>query len=152
MGKHMGQGNVGGAGIIWIKLAVLYLMIGVGIGMAMGIRQDFTLRPVHAHVNLLGWTTMALAGLIYSVFPSAGASLLAKAHFWLMNIALPVMMSALAYVLVTGDMQAIPVLGAAEIAAALAVICFALNLFLNLRVEPAQSATEQDIAQRARYA
>ena len=31
------------------------------MGLMMGASQDFTLRPVHVHVNLLGWTTLALA-------------------------------------------------------------------------------------------
>ena len=68
------------AGVIWLKLAVLYLILGIALGIAMGASQNFTLRPVHAHINLLGWTTMALAGLIYSVFPKAGESGLARLH------------------------------------------------------------------------
>jgi len=120
-------------GIVWIKLAVLYLLLGVGMGIMMGASQNFTLRPVHAHLNLLGWTTLALAGVIYSVFPRAGSSMLARVHFWTMNVALPVMMLALAYLLVTGDRAVIPFLGAAEILAAVSVLSFAANLFLNLR-------------------
>jgi len=120
------------AGIIWIKLAVLYLIIGISLGMAMGASQNFTLRPVHAHVNLLGWTTMALAGLIYSVFPQAGESRLARLHFWLLNLALPVMMVALSMMLL-GHMAFAPALVIAEIIAALAILAFAANLFLNLK-------------------
>ena len=58
---------------VWLKLAVLYLIVGIGLGIAMGATENFTLRPVHAHLNLLGWTTLALAGLIYSVYPNAGS-------------------------------------------------------------------------------
>ncbi len=123
------------AGIIWIKLAVLYLLVGVGMGLMMGASQDFTLRPVHVHVNLLGWTTLALAGIIYTVFPQAGHSTLARIHFWTLNLALPVMMGALAYLLLTGDKGAIPYLGAAEIMAAASIVAFAANLFLNLRTQ-----------------
>jgi hypothetical protein len=120
------------AGIIWIKLAVLYLIFGISLGIAMGASQNFTLRPVHAHVNLLGWTTMALAGLIYSVFPNAGESRLARLHFWLLNLALPVMMVALSMLLL-GHMAFAPALAIAEIIAALAILAFAANLFLNLK-------------------
>jgi hypothetical protein len=49
------------ARIIWLKLAALYLVIGVAMGIIMGDSQDFTLRPVHAHVNLVGWAILALA-------------------------------------------------------------------------------------------
>jgi len=125
--------NTSTANTAWLKLAVVYLILGIGLGIAMGASQDFTLRPVHAHLNLLGWTTMALAGLIYTVFPRAGASRLAKVHFWLMNAALPVMMGALATLLATGNKGVVPVLASSEIVAAVAVLAFAANLFLNLK-------------------
>lgn len=46
------------AGLAW-------LCLGVGIGMFMAFGHDFTLRPVHAHVNLLGWVTNALFGMVH---------------------------------------------------------------------------------------
>lgn len=124
--------RLSGAGIIWLKVAVLYLMLGVAMGIAMGASQNFTLRPVHAHVNLLGWTTLAIAGLIYSVFPQAGESYLARAHFWLMNLSMPVMMVALSLLLM-GNVVLVPVLAASEIVAALGIVAFAANLFLNVK-------------------
>ena len=89
-------------------------------------------RPVHAHVNLLGWATMALAGLTYSVFPDAARSVLAKVHFWLANVSLPVMSVSLA-LLLTGTRQVLPALVISEILAALGILVFAANLFLNVR-------------------
>ncbi len=117
---------------LWIKLAMLYLLVGISLGIAMGASQNFTLRPVHAHINLIGWTTMALAGLIYTVFPQAGDSKLAAAHFWLFNLALPVMMGALAMIL-TGRMEALPFLVASEMVLAAGVLAFAANIFINVR-------------------
>lgn len=38
---------------------------GMVLGIVMGIRQDFTLAPAHAHLNLLGWVTMAIYGLFH---------------------------------------------------------------------------------------
>ena len=119
------------AGAVWIKVSVLYLMIGVGMGIFMGAVQDFSLRPVHAHVNLLGFTTLAIAGVIYSVYPKAGGSILAKLHFWLMNLSLPVMMIALAFLL-KGHQKVVPALIIAEMVAAVAVLTFAANLFIHL--------------------
>lgn len=122
-------------GAIWIKLAVVYLIVGVAMGIMMGASRDFTLRPVHAHINLLGWATFALAGLIYTVYPRAGLSKLAKIHFWLMNISVPVMMAALGIILGTQNMKIIPVLVVAEMLAAASVLAFAANIFLNLKQE-----------------
>jgi hypothetical protein len=130
--KDNGVAAFSPVGIIWLKLAVVYLIIGVGMGIMMGASQDFTMRPVHAHINLLGWATMALAGLIYSVFPGAGQSKLARLHFWLANISLPFMAIALGFV-ITGTAALVPVLAASEIAAALGILVFAANLFINLK-------------------
>ena len=117
---------------LWLKLSVIYLIAGVGLGIAMGASENFTLRPVHAHINLLGWTTLALAGLIYSVFPKAGESRLARIHFWLHNAALPVMMGSLSLLLL-GNSNVLPILAASEFMAAAGVIVFACNVFLNVK-------------------
>lgn len=127
--------NFSSSGAVWLKLAVLYLIIGVSLGILMGATRDFTLRPVHAHINLLGWATMALAGLIYSVFPQAGTSRLSVAHFWLANISMPMMAVALSLV-VYGKTIAVPMLVVSEMMAALGILVFAANIFLNLKSTP----------------
>jgi heme/copper-type cytochrome/quinol oxidase subunit 1 len=137
-GNIMNNTTVSGApsfstsGIIWLKLAVVYLLAGVGLGIFMGAQQNFTLRPVHAHINLLGWATLALAGLIYTVFPKAAHSRLAKIHFWLLNLALPVMMVALSLFLLSGNEKFIGILAPAEMVAAAGIVVFAVNIFKNL--------------------
>jgi cbb3-type cytochrome oxidase subunit 1 len=47
----------------------------------MGIAHDFTLAPVHAHSNLVGWVSLALFGAIYRAFPELAVSRLARVHF-----------------------------------------------------------------------
>ena len=129
-------------GIVWIKLAVLYLLIGVALGIAMGASRDFTLRPVHAHVNLLGWTTLALSGIIYTRVPQAGPPRLARVQFWLLTLALPVMMGSLAYVLLTGKMNMLPALVISEITAAISILAMTANIFLNLQNRKAEGSLE----------
>jgi cbb3-type cytochrome oxidase subunit 1 len=48
----------------------------------MGIKEDFAPRPVHAHLNLLGFVALFLFGLYYHAVPEAAASVLAKVHAW----------------------------------------------------------------------
>jgi hypothetical protein len=43
----------------------LAALCGMNLGLYMGIQGDFTLVPVHAHINLLGWVTMSLYGLYH---------------------------------------------------------------------------------------
>jgi hypothetical protein len=40
-------------------------LVGMTMGIVMGISQDFTLAPSHAHLNLLGWVSMAIYGLYH---------------------------------------------------------------------------------------
>lgn len=123
----------------WFRLAAAYLLVAVALGIAMGASGNFALRSVHAHVGLLGWTTIALAGLIYSAFPEAGASRLAAVHFWLFNLALPPMMGALAALLL-GHPQALPVLVGSQFVVAAGLLVFVANVFLNVRSAPRESA------------
>jgi hypothetical protein len=69
--------------LIYLFLAALCLLAGVYIGMRMGFRHDYALLPVHVHLNLVGWTSLALFGLSYRAFPELGASRLASIQFWL---------------------------------------------------------------------
>ena len=116
----------------FLRIAVVYFLAGIALGIVMAASKDFVMRPVHAHVNLLGWVSLALFGLFYRGVPAAAASRLAKAHFWLYNIALPVQMVSLALYL-GGNKALDPLLGLSSMALALGVICFAVNLWRYTR-------------------
>lgn len=116
------------------KLAGLYLITGMTLGVAMGATHRFTLAPVHAHINLLGWTLLALAGLILTRFPHLTKTRLAQGFFWIYNLALPLSMALLAAVL-SGMTQLEPALGIASIGMWLGGFLFVLNLLLHLRPE-----------------
>lgn len=67
----------------FLILAAFLLLCGVTLGIVMGIREDFQLVPVHAHLNLVGWASLALFGLVYRAYPELSERKLAKVHFWL---------------------------------------------------------------------
>ena len=46
------------------RTAIAFFVLGVGLGMYMGMNQDFRLMHVHAHVNLLGWRTHWLIAFV----------------------------------------------------------------------------------------
>ena len=70
-----------------MRLGVAAGLIGMIMGIAMGAAHDFTLAPVHAHINLAGWVTMFLAGLFYRLHPEC-ENTLGRVHFWLAAIGL----------------------------------------------------------------
>ena len=60
---------------ICLILAALMALVGMAMGIYMGSAQDFTLAPAHAHLNLLGWVTMAIYGLYHRRFAGTPARL-----------------------------------------------------------------------------
>ena len=119
-------------GLRFLKIAVVYLVLGAILGLVMGIRQNFALVPVHAHVLLLGWASLGLAGVVYHLYPAASETRLARLHFWLHNIGLPVFMVGLGFVL-TGAEALVPVVVIAAIAVLLGLVLFAANVLLNIK-------------------
>jgi cbb3-type cytochrome oxidase subunit 1 len=117
-----------------IKLAVLYLVLGMTMGIAMGMSHDFLLRPVHAHVNLLGFAVLAIAAFVFHAFPDLARTRLATAWFWLYNISMPVGLGALALVL-NGKMWAEPALIVGELLLWASGCLFAVLVLWNLRAE-----------------
>ena len=119
-------------GLKLLKIAVVYLVVGGSLGLGMGITQKFALAPVHAHLVLVGWASLALAGLIYHVYPAASTTRLARIHFWLHNLGLPVFMAGLALVL-SGNEAVLPVLAAAATVVLVGLFVFAANVLINVK-------------------
>src|SRR3954464_1934001 len=60
--------------LLFLATAAFCLVCGVSMGIAMGMAHDFHLAPVHAHLNLLGWTSLSLMGLTYRAYPELAES------------------------------------------------------------------------------
>lgn len=74
--------------IIFIVVALLCLLAGESFGIWMS--QDpsrFLLAPAHAHLNLVGWVTLTLYGLIHHAYPALGGARLAAVQCILAIIA-----------------------------------------------------------------
>ena len=67
----------------FLRIATLYIIAGVALGLYMAASHNHSMFPVHAHLNLLGFVSMMLFGLFYHVFPATIETRMAKAHFWL---------------------------------------------------------------------
>jgi cbb3-type cytochrome oxidase subunit 1 len=99
----------------------------------MGISQKFTLQPVHAHLLLAGWLSLAMMGAIYKLHPALAATKLAKVHFCLHNIGLPIFMAGLAAMLSTGDQGLVAIVAVGATLLLVGFYCFAVNIWLRLR-------------------
>jgi hypothetical protein len=86
---------------VYIALGALYLVIGMVLGIVLGVKEDFLLSPVHAHINLLGFAAHCIFGLVYRAWPELKQGALAAAQFWLFVVGSPLFMVGLTLTLTT---------------------------------------------------
>ena len=136
-----------------LRIAVVYWIVAVCWGIYMGASEDFTDVPVHAHLNLLGWVSLGLCGIIYALAPHLAETMLAKAHFWLHNLGLPPLMAAV-WLIVNGHGETGgPIAGIASVVMGIGVLSFAVNLWLKGFPLPAgQSEASTTMRQTGRAA
>lgn len=60
--------------------AVICIIAGMLWGIQMAISDDHLLAPAHAHLNLVGWATLALFGIYYRLTPTANGTVLSRIH------------------------------------------------------------------------
>ncbi len=124
---------------IWfIRAALLYLGLGVILGLTMAIQPNWMLylKPAHAHINLLGFMAMFVYGVAYHVLPRfRGKQLysnkLARYHLILANVGLVGMAAAfgLRFTLGSVGTMALAAFGTIEV---VAVGLFILNAWKTL--------------------
>ncbi|RSK27816.1 cytochrome-c oxidase [Bacillus sp. HMF5848] len=132
-------------GVRFLKIAALYFLIGVGIGIFMESAGDHALKGVHAHVNLVGWASMAIFGFMYHLFPKLGESILGKIHFWAYNISLPLFMLGLGFLLY-GNATLLPLVIIGANVLALSVVIFVINVFVNLKAQDVSRLKDQNLS------
>ena len=98
--------------LAFFTVAALCGLAGMLWGMHMGMSQDFTMRPAHAHLNLLGWVTLAIMGGFYVLAGDRVSSKLAWLNFALSGAGVLVLTPMLAQLLggatALGPMMVIP--------------------------------------------
>jgi hypothetical protein len=70
----------------FILIGLLYGTFGFAFGIWVGINERFEQAHLHAHINLIGFASMVMFGLLYRAFPAMAESRLAALHFLLFNI------------------------------------------------------------------
>jgi len=116
----------------FFALGVVCLFIGMCMGAQMGASEDFTLMPAHAHLNLLGWVTMAIYGTFYALTHASLKPKLAWTNFALAALGVVVMIPSLALYLPAHDAKFIPGIMVGEIATLLSLLTFAISVYREL--------------------
>ncbi|HEY0598577.1 hypothetical protein [Brevundimonas sp.] len=121
----------------FLRLGVLSALVGMSLGVWMGANQDFVLRPVHAHINLLGFASMMLFGLFYRSFPAAARGWLPMVHFALSVLGFLILMPSLTLLILEKPLF-MPAMIASEIMLVLSMLLFVIIVFMaTMKKEPA---------------
>jgi cbb3-type cytochrome oxidase subunit 1 len=116
----------------FVKAGVIYFLIGTLLGLVMGSTQHFEYTSAHAHINLLGWASLGLIGVIYKVFPEAGEAKLARIQFWLHNAGLPLLVISMVLFANNQHGIGIPFAVLGGLLVIVSVILFLVNLFKRI--------------------
>ncbi len=117
----------------FFAMGVLCVLMGMALGMHMGATENMTLAAAHAHLNLVGWVTMALYGTFYALTAATYSVRLAWINFLISTIGVAVMIPALAMFLTTGrDPQFVPFMIAGEAITVLGMAVFAISVLREL--------------------
>jgi len=114
---------------LFFKTAIVFLIVGIAVGLHMAISQDHAAFPAHAHINLLGWVTSAIFGGYYALNPAKAARRIAMIHFGLYTLGLVVMLPALYLMLAKGNTAIEPVVATGSMIVAAAVLVFGFVVF-----------------------
>jgi len=111
--------------------ATLYVLTGMVWGIVMAASGDHSLYSAHAHLNLIGWVTMALFGTYYHLVPEAGMTRLAKIHFGVATTGLVFMVPGIVMAL-RGDGEALAIAG--SLLTLISMLIFSFTVFRGRKV------------------
>ncbi|MDR9485893.1 MAG: hypothetical protein RI566_12030 [Sediminimonas sp.] len=116
-----------GLALYFFTLAVVAAVVGMAWGIQMSATNNHLLSPAHAHLNLLGWVTLALFGIYYHLCPRAAQGVLPKLHFALAVLGVVIIVPGIVMALrETGETLA-------KVGSILSVASMLLFLFIVLR-------------------
>ncbi len=110
------------------RLAVLFVIAGMAMGIGMAATQNHAIMPAHAHLNLLGWVSLFLFGVYYERRPALDDSRLALVQVGLWSVGTVVLTVAVAAIHL-GYTAAEPLAGIASFLVLGAMLLFAFFVF-----------------------
>lgn len=113
---------------LYFRTAIVFLIIGIGIGLKMAISGDHGVIGAHAHANLLGWVTMAIFGGYYALNPEKAERRIAILQYGVYTFGVALMVPAL-YMMLMGNAAMEPVVGIASMITFAGVLMFAFIIY-----------------------
>lgn len=116
----------------FFKAAIVFLVVGIAIGLHMSISGVHNVAGAHAHINLLGWVTSAIFGVYYALNPAKAEGRLPMIHFGVYVVGVIVMTIAL-YLLLGGNTAVEPFVAAGSLITFVGVLVFGYVVFAPAR-------------------
>lgn len=116
------------ASTLSFRLSVLFIIVGISMGIGMAASQDHSIMPAHAHLNLLGWVSLFLFGIYYERRPALDASRAALFQVGLWAFATVILTAAVAAIHL-GYTAADPFAAVASLLVLAAALMFAYFVF-----------------------
>ncbi len=116
--------------LAFFAVAPVYGLIGMVWGIHMGMTEDHSMMPAHAHLNLLGLVVNGVMGAFYGL--SGKQNKIAWANFYLWNLGVIIMIPTLALILQSTGAPAASLLAAitgGEVLAVLGMLLFGVNVW-----------------------
>jgi hypothetical protein len=117
----------------FILIGLLYGTFGFAFGIWVGINERFDQAHLHAHINLVGFASMVLFGLLYRAFPALAESKLAGIHFVLFNLGAIVFLAGIPLAQAN---QTVALAAGGSLLVLVAILTFLANFFLNVFSSP----------------
>ena len=124
---------------LYFKTAIIFLIVGIAAGIHMSITGDHSVTGAHAHINLLGWVTMALFGTYFAFEPEKAKSRLARIQYGVYTIGVVVMMPSL-YFLLMGNPALEPLVAISSLFVFAGVLLFAVVIFSGKKTAASKAA------------
>ena len=119
--------------------AALYGMGGMLWGLTMAISDNHATYSAHAHLNLLGWVSLALMGTFYALLGQGVANWIKLVNFTLSNIGVLFMISGLYLYLGQAGPKSVyaPMLAVGGLSAVAGFLVFGVTVISTMLRKPA---------------
>jgi cbb3-type cytochrome oxidase subunit 1 len=130
---------------LFLRTAVIYVLAGMSLGIFMALSDDHSQMPTHAHMNLLGWVSMALYAVVYRLWPETARSALAPWHFWIANLGTLVVVVGVAGIMSGREETFGPVAGVGALLSLLGMLLFAAIVYTRVGVSRTLATTAEPL-------
>jgi fumarate reductase subunit D len=130
------------ASTLAIRAAVVFALCGLALGIGMGISNNHSLAPAHAHINLVGWVSLFLFSMFYKTHPALDTSRVARAQVGVWAFGGAVMTTGVTLIYAVGP-QYEPIAAVGSLIVFAGLLMFAYVVF---RPEPVASAPMSGVA------